>query len=154
LKKNHLLVHICFLSHNDEPTLSSTASFIAMVPFYGTRLGSPFKASACKVLLHSVAFGACPVASICEIMRQLMPTVRRCSVTPVNLTTYLAISHLYQIRTYFKKITALNAAFTVVSTHQTTLGPRGGLWPVLLMCIIHVKGLCPSSGDINRLMMM
>jgi hypothetical protein len=27
---------------------------------------------------------------------------------------------------------------------------RGGLWPVLLMC---KEGLCPSSGDINRLMM-
>jgi hypothetical protein len=36
------------------------------------------------------------------------------------------------------------AAFEVVSTHQSVLSPRGGLWPVLLMC----------SGDINRLMMM
>jgi hypothetical protein len=26
------------------------------------------------------------------------------------------------------------AAFAVVSTHQSALGPRGGLWPVLLMC--------------------
>jgi hypothetical protein len=26
------------------------------------------------------------------------------------------------------------AAFAVVSTHQPILGPRGGLWPVLLMC--------------------
>jgi hypothetical protein len=26
------------------------------------------------------------------------------------------------------------AVFAVVSTHQPTLGPRGGLWPVLLMC--------------------
>jgi hypothetical protein len=26
------------------------------------------------------------------------------------------------------------AAFAVVSTHQPPLGPRGGLWPVLLMC--------------------
>jgi hypothetical protein len=26
------------------------------------------------------------------------------------------------------------AAFAVDSTHQSTLGPRGGLWPVLLMC--------------------
>jgi hypothetical protein len=26
------------------------------------------------------------------------------------------------------------AAYTVVSTHQSALGPRGGLWPVLLMC--------------------
>jgi hypothetical protein len=26
------------------------------------------------------------------------------------------------------------AAFAVVSTYQPALGPRGGLWPVLLMC--------------------
>jgi hypothetical protein len=26
------------------------------------------------------------------------------------------------------------AAFAVVSTHQPALGPRGGLWPVLIMC--------------------
>jgi hypothetical protein len=26
------------------------------------------------------------------------------------------------------------AAFTVVSTHKSALGPRSGLWPVLLMC--------------------
>jgi hypothetical protein len=26
------------------------------------------------------------------------------------------------------------AAFAVVSTHQPALGPRGGLWPVLLLC--------------------
>jgi hypothetical protein len=26
------------------------------------------------------------------------------------------------------------AAFAVVSTHQSVLGPRGGLWPVLFMC--------------------
>jgi hypothetical protein len=25
------------------------------------------------------------------------------------------------------------AAFAVVSTHQSALGPRGGLWPVLLV---------------------
>jgi hypothetical protein len=25
-------------------------------------------------------------------------------------------------------------AFAVVSTHQPVLGPRGGLWPVLLIC--------------------
>jgi hypothetical protein len=30
---------------------------------------------------------------------------------------------------------------------------RGGLWPVLLI-FIHKEGLCPSSGDINRMMMM
>jgi hypothetical protein len=26
------------------------------------------------------------------------------------------------------------AAFVVVSTHQSATGPRGGLWPILLMC--------------------
>jgi hypothetical protein len=26
------------------------------------------------------------------------------------------------------------AAFAVVITHQPALGPRGGLWPILLMC--------------------
>jgi hypothetical protein len=46
------------------------------------------------------------------------------------------------------------AAFAIVSTHQPALGPRGGLWPVLLMCLIHEEGLCPSCGDINRQMMM
>jgi hypothetical protein len=41
------------------------------------------------------------------------------------------------------------AAFAVVSTHQPALGTRGVLWPVL-----HMEGLCPSSGDFNRLLMM
>jgi hypothetical protein len=40
-------------------------------------------------------------------------------------------------------------AFAVARTHQPALGPRGELWPVVLMC---KEGLCPSSGDINRLM--
>jgi hypothetical protein len=26
------------------------------------------------------------------------------------------------------------AAFAVVTTHQPALGPRGGVWPILLMC--------------------
>jgi hypothetical protein len=43
------------------------------------------------------------------------------------------------------------AAFAVVSTHQSALGLRGRLCS---LCIIHKKGLCPSSGDINGLMMM
>jgi hypothetical protein len=46
------------------------------------------------------------------------------------------------------------AALSVVSTRQPALGLRGGLWPVLLMCVIHKEGPCPSCGDINRLMMM
>jgi hypothetical protein len=36
---------------------------------------------------------------------------------------------------------------------EFALGPRGGLWSVHLF-VIHKEGLCPSSGDINRLMMM
>jgi hypothetical protein len=47
----------------------------------------------------------------------------------------------------------VSVAFAVVSTHQPAMGPRGGLRPVLLMCY-HTEGLCPSSGDINRLMMI
>jgi hypothetical protein len=45
------------------------------------------------------------------------------------------------------------AAFAVFSTHQPAQGPCGGLWPVTL-CVIHMEGLSPSSGDINRLMMI
>jgi hypothetical protein len=45
------------------------------------------------------------------------------------------------------------ASFVVVYIHRPALDPRGGLWPFLLMCI-HKEGLFPSSGDINRLMMM
>jgi hypothetical protein len=33
------------------------------------------------------------------------------------------------------------------------LDPRDGLWPVLLVVMLK-EGPCPSSGDINRLMMM
>jgi hypothetical protein len=32
----------------------------------------------------------------------------------------------------------LQLALAFVSTHQSTLGPRGGLWPILLM-----SSLCP-----------
>jgi hypothetical protein len=47
------------------------------------------------------------------------------------------------------------AVFVAVSTHQLALGPRVGLWPVLIMCwITHKEDLCPISRDINRLMMM
>jgi hypothetical protein len=43
----------------------------------------------------------------------------------------------------------VSAAFVVASTHQPALDPHRGLWPVL-----HKEILCPSSRDINRLMMM
>jgi hypothetical protein len=39
------------------------------------------------------------------------------------------------------------AAFVVVSTYQSALGPRR-LWPVPL-CVIYKEGLCPSSEDIS-----
>jgi hypothetical protein len=41
----------------------------------------------------------------------------------------------------------VSAAFAVVSTHQSALGPRVGYG-------LHKEGLCHSSGDINKLMMM
>jgi hypothetical protein len=48
---------------------------------------------------------------------------------------------------YFKPLVPAAFAFAVFSTHKPALGPRGGSWPVLLMSN-------PSSGDINRLMMI
>jgi hypothetical protein len=44
------------------------------------------------------------------------------------------------------------AAFAVVSSHQSALGPRGGI--SVLPLSIHKERLCPSNGDINRLMMI
>jgi hypothetical protein len=46
------------------------------------------------------------------------------------------------------------ALFAVVSIHQYALGPRGVGYGPFSLCVIHKGGLCPSSGDINRLMMM
>jgi hypothetical protein len=43
-------------------------------------------------------------------------------------------------------------AFAVVSTHQPALGPRG--YGPFSLCVMHKEGLCPSSKDINRLMMI
>jgi hypothetical protein len=40
------------------------------------------------------------------------------------------------------------AVFAVVSTHQTALG-----YGPFFLCVLHKESLCPSSGDINRLMM-
>jgi hypothetical protein len=42
------------------------------------------------------------------------------------------------------------AAIAVVRTYQPALGPRGGF----SLCVTHKEGLCLSSGDINRLIMM
>jgi hypothetical protein len=38
----------------------------------------------------------------------------------------------------------VRAAFTVLSTYQSALGLRGGLWPVLLMC--NLKACAPTVG--------
>jgi hypothetical protein len=48
------------------------------------------------------------------------------------------------------------SAFAVVSTHQLALCPRGfrGCYGPFSLCVIHKVGLCPSSGNFNRLMMM
>jgi hypothetical protein len=43
--------------------------------------------------------------------------------------------------------------FAVVSTHQPALGAWWVSCPFSL-CVIHEEDLCPSSGDINRLMVM
>jgi hypothetical protein len=43
--------------------------------------------------------------------------------------------------------------FAVVSIHKSALGPRGGFM-ASSPCVIHKEGLCPSNGDINRLMMI
>jgi hypothetical protein len=45
------------------------------------------------------------------------------------------------------------AAFAVVSTHQPSWACVVGYGPFFL-CVIQKEGLCPSSGGINRLMMM
>jgi hypothetical protein len=44
--------------------------------------------------------------------------------------------------------------FAVVSTHQSALGPRGGLWPVLL-CVIYKEGsyVIQQWGHLYRLVM-
>jgi hypothetical protein len=40
------------------------------------------------------------------------------------------------------------AVFAVVSTHQPALGPRGGLWPVLLICNPKRKARAPAVGTL------
>jgi hypothetical protein len=40
----------------------------------------------------------------------------------------------------------VSVAFAGISTHQSALGPRGGLWPVLL-CVIH-KACAPGVGSL------
>jgi hypothetical protein len=40
----------------------------------------------------------------------------------------------------------------VEESYQPALGPRGGLWTILLY-VTHMEDLCPSSGDISRMMM-
>jgi hypothetical protein len=44
------------------------------------------------------------------------------------------------------------ATIAVVSTHQPVLDPRG--YGPFSLCVIYKEGLSPSSGNINRLMMI
>jgi hypothetical protein len=46
------------------------------------------------------------------------------------------------------------AAFVIVSTNQPALGPVVVGYGSFCLCVIHKEGLYPSSGNINRLMMM
>jgi hypothetical protein len=48
--------------------------------------------------------------------------------------------------------TVSKCRFTVVSPHQSALDPRG--YGPFSLCVIHKEGLCPCSGDINKLMMI
>jgi hypothetical protein len=59
----------------------------------------------------------------------------------------------FRDRTLSALTAASSSSPTVIRTHQSTLGLHGGLWPYSLR-IIYKEGLCPSSGDINRLMLM
>jgi hypothetical protein len=71
-------------------------------------------------------------------------------VRPKNfIWTKLVLWIFRNIARFFIFMVRLYIAFT----RQSVLGQRSGLWPVLL-CLIPKKGLCPSSGDINRLMMI
>jgi hypothetical protein len=45
------------------------------------------------------------------------------------------------------------AVFAVVSTHQSALARVVG-YGLFSLWVIHKEGLCPNSGNINRLMMM
>jgi hypothetical protein len=47
----------------------------------------------------------------------------------------------------------LPAAFAVVCTHRPAQSWRGCVL-LFFLCVIHKEDLCPSSGDINRLMMI
>jgi hypothetical protein len=46
------------------------------------------------------------------------------------------------------------AAFAVVSIHQPTHWDRVLGYDPFFLCVIYQEGLCPSSADISRLMMM
>jgi hypothetical protein len=60
---------------------------------------------------------------------------------------------------YFDLLRASEGTLSQSRLHLQSLAPtnphwvRGGLWPSSLW-VIHKEGLCPSSGDINRLMMI
>jgi hypothetical protein len=54
---------------------------------------------------------------------------------------------------YFKCYYIILCLLCLSFTHQPALARMVGYGPFSL-CVIHKEGLCPSSGDINRLMMM
>jgi hypothetical protein len=56
------------------------------------------------------------------------------------------------LRMHFKPL--FLAAFAVISTHQSALDPRGGLYGPFSLYVMYKEGLCPSSGGMNRLIMM
>jgi hypothetical protein len=59
------------------------------------------------------------------------------------ISSFLILNYLHsfikQVNVFNKYVDlfvkpSVSVAFAVVSTHQPALGPRGMLWPVLLMC--------------------
>jgi hypothetical protein len=81
----------------------------------------------------------------------------RCAIAEVKLrwsvigwVTKYIISSSSVLR---KARQAVGPGFICSRYHHHALRPRGEYGPFSL-CVIHKEGLCPSSGDINRLMMM
>jgi hypothetical protein len=76
---------------------------------------------------------------------------RKLSTIGRLLDRWSKIYYLEFFRAFGKHVKPLvPAAITIVRTHQALVVGYGPF----SLCVIHKKGLCPSSGDINRLMMM
>jgi hypothetical protein len=65
----------------------------------------------------------------------------------LNLHTILNLE-LHDKQTLDKPLVL--AAYVVVRTHQSAISG----YDTFPLCVIHKEGLCPSSGDINRLIMI